>query len=67
MSKHWYTNGIEEGMFIEGNQPTGWNLGRSKSVINKISQTETGKKIDPEIVKRVAEKHKGKPSGMKGK
>lgn len=67
MSKHWYTNGIEEGMFIEGNQPTGWNLGRSKSVINKISQTETGKKIDPEIVKRVAEKHRGKPSGMKGK
>lgn len=67
MSKHWYTNGTDEGMFVEGTQPRGWSSGRSKIIINKISQTETGKTVDPEVVKRVAEKHKGKPSGMKGK
>ena len=67
MSKHWYTNGTDEGMFVEGTQPTGWFLGRSKVVIDKISQTETGKIIDEDVKKRIGEKHKGKPSGMKGK
>ena len=67
MKKHWYTNDIEEAMFIAGQEPNGWHRGRAKAVREQISKTETGKTVDQEVRVRIADKHRGKPSPTKGR
>ena len=65
MKKHWYTNDIEEAMFLEGQEPDGWHRGRAKAICEQISKTEHGKVVAPEVIERIAAKHRGMPSPMK--
>ena len=46
MKKHWYTNDIEEAMFLEGQEPDGWHRGRIKmsdEQRSKLSKARIGK------------------------
>lgn len=36
--KRFYTNGVSEGFFLEGSEPSGWKLGRSDSYKAKIKE-----------------------------
>ena len=65
MKKHWYTNDVEEAMFIEGQEPNSWHRGRAKAICEQISKAEHGKVVAPEVIERIAAKHRGRPSPMK--
>ena len=46
MKKHWYTNDIEEAMFLEDQEPDGWHRGRIKmsdEQRSKLSKARIGK------------------------